>query len=253
MDQYKFNALLDTTKEIVQNILIPLEDEVANTDTMPQIVIETFKKHSLFALTIPIEYGGLGATVSQEICILKELGHASPAFASIIGTNHGIGSQSLIIKGNEQQKSHYLPKLASGDIISAFCLTENNAGSDAAAIETTAAFIDGQWNISGKKRYITNAPEAGLFTVAAKTNDNNISLFLVEANNPGVTIGSPDKKMGHAGSHTAEIIFKNCFVPSSALLSIKSRTSTCISLICWHRYTPYKRVDSICTHQKTIR
>lgn len=224
MDQGEFNQLLDDTRHLVKDILIPLEEEVAATDTIPKVVIEQFKKYGLFGLTIPKQYGGLGASVSQEVLVLEELGEASPAFASIIGTNHGIGSQSLVLKGSEKQKAYYLPKLSSGEIISSFCLTEENAGSDAAGVETTALYTNGGWKINGKKRYITNAPEAGLFTVAAKTVKEDMqatevmSLFLVEANNPRITIGIPDRKMGHRGSHTAEVFFNECFVPFDAIL-----------------------------------
>lgn len=224
MEQIKFAKLLENVKSLVTEILIPLEHKVAETDCIPREVIKEFIRYNLFGLTIPEQYGGLGATIPQEVVIIEELGKASPAFCSFIGTNHGIGSQSLIIKGTEEQKNKYLPKLASGEMISAFCLTEKNAGSDALGIETTATSVEGGWLINGSKRYITNAPEAALFTVAAKIKDNSmidnksLSLFLVEANNEGLSIGKNDIKMGHKGSHTAEVFFRDCFVPISAMI-----------------------------------
>jgi acyl-CoA dehydrogenase len=151
------------------------------------------------------------------------MGRTSPAFRSLIGTNNGIGSSGLVIDGTEEQKQKYLPRLASGEIIGSFCLTEPEAGSDAASLRTTAVKDGDTYVLNGTKRYITNAPEAGIFTVMARTDPQNkrasgISAFIVESDTPGITLGKIDKKMGQKGAHTCDVIFDNCVVPADALI-----------------------------------
>ena len=177
----------------------------------------------LFGLTVPEAYGGLGLTVEEEVRIVFELGWTSPAFRSVIGTNNGIGSQGLVMDGTEAQKQRYLPGLASGAIIGSFALTEPEAGSDAGALVTSAVRDGDQWTLNGTKRYITNAPQAGLFTVFARTDPTRagargVSAFLVEANAPGLSIGLPNKKMGQQGAQVADVILTDCRVPADALL-----------------------------------
>jgi acyl-CoA dehydrogenase len=178
----------------------------------------------LFGLSIPEEYGGLGLSMFDEVQIAFEFGRTSPAFRSVIGTNNGIGSHGIIIDGTETQKNHYLPRLASGEIISAFALTEPQSGSDAASISTTARREGNEYVINGTKRYITNAPEASLFTVFARTAPKaegvkGISALLVEGDLPGITIGPWDRKMGQRGAHTADVTFTDCRVNADALIS----------------------------------
>jgi acyl-CoA dehydrogenase len=141
----------------------------------------------------------------------------------VIGTNNGIGSQGLVLDGTDEQRQRYLPRIASGELIASFALTEPEAGSDAASLKTSARRSGQEWVINGTKRYITNAPHAGIFTVMARTDPNDrsargISAFLVERSAPGLSIGKPNKKMGQQGAHTADVIFENCRVPGSALL-----------------------------------
>lgn len=127
-----------------------------------------------------------------------------------------------MIAGTEAQKQHYLPKLATGEIVGSFCLTEPDAGSDAMSIRTTAVRDGDDYILNGTKRYITNAPKAQLFTVMARTaserRSRSISCFLVDAQTPGITLGRPDKKMGQSGALTCDVIFDNCRVPASSLL-----------------------------------
>jgi acyl-CoA dehydrogenase len=164
--------------------------------------------------------------MSQEVQVAFVLGGTSPAFRSLIGTNNGIGSQGIILDGTEEQKARYLPRLATGDIIGAFALTEPNSGSDAASLTTTARRDGDSYVLNGTKRFITNAPEARLFTVMARTHPEDkgaggISAFLVEAGTPGLHIGAFDKKMGQKGSHTADVMFEDCRVPATQLLGGK--------------------------------
>ena len=166
----------------------------------------------LFGLTIPQEYGGIGLNTYEECRVVMELGRTSPAFRSIIGTNNGIGAQGIVMDGTEEQKTYYLPKFASGEIISSFALTEPDAGSDAGSLQTKAIREGDDYILNGTKRYITNAPSAQLFTVFARTDPDQagakgVSAFLVDASTPGITLGAPNKKMGQKGAHVCDVMF----------------------------------------------
>lgn len=222
-DQETLNQLVDMIRQFVEGVLIPHENEVAETDEIPEDIVEQMKALGLFGLTIPEEYDGLGLTMEEEVYIAFELGRTSPAFRSLIGTNNGIGSSGLIIDGTEAQKSFFLPRLACGEVIGSFCLTEPEAGSDAAALKTTAVKDGDCYVLNGTKRFITNAPHAGVFTVMARTSPDikgagGISAFIVDSSSPGISLGKRDKKMGQKGAHTCDVIFENCRVPASALI-----------------------------------
>ena len=222
-DPETLQILLDSSRQFVNQELIPREHEVAETDSIPADIVQQMKDMGLFGLTIPEEYGGLGVTMEEEVNIAFELGRTSPAFRSYIGTNNGIGSIGILLDGSEEQKAHYLPKLAAGEYLSSFCLTEPDSGSDAAALKTTAVRDGDEYILNGTKRFITNAPQAGIFTVMARTNpeirgSGGISSFIVEAGTPGVTVGKPDQKMGQKGAHTADVIFDNARVPAANLI-----------------------------------
>lgn len=169
LDQATLQQLLDTVHKFVHQRLVPLEEEVASTDKMPADVIQEMRELGLFGLTIPQEFGGLGLNTEEECRVVLEFGQTAPAFRSMFGTNNGIGSQGLVQDGTAEQKAKYLPRMATGEIIGSFCLTEPDAGSDAGAVATTAVVDGDQFVITGTKRYITNAPQAGLFTVFART------------------------------------------------------------------------------------
>lgn len=225
-DPETLQILLDSIRQFVNEALIPRENEVAETDSMPADIVEQMKEMGLFGLTIPEDFGGLGVTMEEEVNIAFELGRTSPAFRSYIGTNNGIGSIGILLDGTDEQKAKYLPKLAAGDFLSAFCLTEPDSGSDAASLKTTAVRDGDFYVINGTKRFITNAPHAGIFTVMARTNREikgagGISSFIVEANIPGVTVGKRDHKMGQKGAHTADVIFENVRVPAENLIGGK--------------------------------
>ncbi len=222
-DKETLDHITHTIRNFVNDQLVPLEHWVAENDRLPEEIIEQMRELGLFGLTIPEEYGGLGVTMEEEVTLAFELGRTSPAFRSLIGTNNGIGSSGLVIDGTEAQKQKYLPRLASGEIIGSFCLTEPDSGSDAASLKTTAVRDGDTYIINGTKRYITNAPQAGIFTVMARTDPQNkraggISAFIVESDTPGITLGKIDKKMGQKGAHTCDVIFDNCVVPADALI-----------------------------------
>ncbi|NYR10382.1 acyl-CoA dehydrogenase family protein [Psychrobacter sp. BI730] len=222
-DKETLDHITQTIRNFVNDQLVPMEHWVAENDRLPEEIIEQMRELGLFGLTIPEEYGGLGVTMEEEVTLAFELGRTSPAFRSLIGTNNGIGSSGLVIDGTEAQKQKYLPRLASGEIIGSFCLTEPESGSDAASLKTTAIKDGDTYIINGTKRYITNAPQAGVFTVMARTDPQNkrsggISAFIVESDTPGITLGKIDKKMGQKGAHTCDVIFDNCVVPADALI-----------------------------------
>jgi acyl-CoA dehydrogenase len=223
LDPQTLRQFLDTIQRFVRERLVPAEERVAESDEVPAEIVAGMRSLGLFGMTIPEEYGGLGLAMSEEVQVLFELCQTSPAFRSVHGTNNGIGSQGIVIDGSEEQKRKYLPGLASGEIIASFALTEPNAGSDAASLVTSARRSGNGWVLNGAKRFITNAPEASLFTVMARSDPDKkgaggISAFLVEAPNPGLKLGKRDRKMGQRGAHTCDVIFEDCRVPADALL-----------------------------------
>lgn len=227
LDSETFDLLKNTLERFVRERLVPQESVVAETNNIPEDIRAEMRELGLFGLSIPEEYGGLGLGMEEEVYLAFELGKTSPAFRSLLGTNNGIGSQGLIMDGTEAQKQHYLPKLASGEIIASFALTEAEAGSDARSLRTAAKRDGDDFILNGTKRFITNAPHAGLFTVFARTDDpenaeGSITAFLVEAGTPGLSTGPVDRKMGQQGSLTSDVIFENCRVPASAVLGEKT-------------------------------
>ena len=222
-DRETLNLLLDNVRRFVAERLVPHERQVADDDEVPVEIVAQMRELGLFGLSLPEAYGGLGVTMEEEVLVAFELARTSPAFRSLIGTNNGIGSQGIIIDGTEAQKARWLPRLASGELIGAFALTEPGSGSDAASLATTAVRDGDFYVLNGTKRFITNAPEAGLFTVMARTDPSiagagGISAFAVERDTPGLSIGRPDAKMGQRGAHTADVIFDDCRVPADNLI-----------------------------------
>ena len=219
LDAETRDQLIDTVRRFVSERLRPLEAQVSETDTMPDDVVAEMKELGLFGLSIPAEYGGLDLSMEDECLVAVELGRTSPAFRSAFGTNVGIGSQGLVMFGTEAQKAKYLPGIASGDIITSFALTEPEAGSDSASVQTRATKDGDAYVLNGSKRYITNANKADLFTVMARTDPNKpggggVSAFLVPHDLPGLSVGKPEKKMGQQGAHVCDVIFDNVRVPA---------------------------------------
>ncbi len=222
LDTETLTLLLDAVRRFTHERLIPAEDELATSGQVPPDIVAEMRELGLFGLSISPDYGGLGLTMEEEVRVVFELGQTSPAFRSLAGTNIGIGSQAIVLAGTDEQRARYLPRLASGELIGSFALTEPDAGSDAMALRLSAERDGDHYVLNGTKRYITNAPIAGLFSVMARTAPErraaSISCFLVEAGTPGLIIGKPDKKMGQAGALTSDVVFDNCRVPASALL-----------------------------------
>lgn len=223
-DRETLSQIRDTVRRYVRERLVPLEAEIAESDRLPDEVLSDFRQMGLYGLTTPPEYGGLGLNAAEELEVMLEVTWASAAFRSALGINLGLGSQSILQNGTAAQKQRWLPGIASGDVIASFCLTEPDSGSDAAALRTSAARRDGGYVLNGVKRFITNAPLAGIFIVMARTEKErlpknaHVSAFLVPANTPGVKVGAKDRKMGQAGAWSADVIFEDAFVPADALL-----------------------------------
>ncbi|WP_119681056.1 acyl-CoA dehydrogenase family protein [Indioceanicola profundi] len=223
LDAETLRQLVETVDRFARERLIPAEHQVAETDAIPDDIVAEMREMGLFGMSVPEAYGGLGLRMSEEVQVVFALCQASPAFRSLIGTNNGIGSQGIVMDGTEEQKRRWLPRLAAGEIIASFALTEPEAGSDAASLRASARRDGNCYVLNGTKRFITNAPRAGLFTVMARTDPSvagagGISAFLVEAGTPGLHMGLPDRKMGQKGALTADIIFEDCRVPADALL-----------------------------------
>ena len=212
------DQLIEGVRRFVSERLRPLEAQVSADDAIPDDVVEEMKQLGLFGLSIPEEYGGLGLSMEDECLVAVELGRTSPAFRSTFGTNVGIGSQGLVMFGNAEQKARYLPGIASGEIITSFALTEPEAGSDSASVQTRARRDGDVYVLDGSKRYITNANKAGLFTVMTRTDPDRkgaagVTAFLVPRDLRGLSVGKPEKKMGQQGAHICDVIFEGVRVP----------------------------------------
>lgn len=223
LDAETLDELLDTVRRFVNDRLIPAEERVDRDDVIPDDIVAELRQLGLYGVTIPQEYGGLGLNAEESVRVFFELCRAAPAFRSVIGINNGLGSSTILADGNDAQRTNYVRRLASGELVAAFCLTEPDSGSDAGALTTTALRDGDGYVLNGTKRFITNAPEAGIFIVMARTDPAKpgaagVSAFIVERDTPGLSVGRSDRKMGQKGAHLADVIFDRCRVPASALL-----------------------------------
>ena len=223
MDADIYGAFIEQLQRYVRERLIPAEDQLEELGRVPDDILAEMRDMGLFGVTMPEEYGGAGMNISQYVGFIRELAYAAPAYRSIVSINIGMVCKSILGFGTEQQKAHWLPKLASGSI-AAFGLTEPDSGSDSAAMKTRAVPSGNGYVLNGTKRYITNAPFADVILVMARTNaealpkNAHVSAFLVPRDAPGVSIGKPDGKMGQAGSQIADVILEDVHVDGDALL-----------------------------------
>lgn len=221
LDSESFELLLASVQRFIRERLMPAENDVEEHDEVPAALVDDMKEMGLFGLSIPEEYGGIGLSMAQEVRVAYEFGQTSLAFRSVFGTNVGIGSQGILMDGTEAQKSELLPRVASGDLIMSFALTEPDAGSDPAALKTRAVLDGDHYVIDGTKRFITNAPRAGAFTLMARTGGEGaggISAFIVPADTPGLSLGKPDKKMGQRGTKTCDVVLDGVRVPAANII-----------------------------------
>jgi acyl-CoA dehydrogenase len=215
-------TVVDELRRFIAREVDPLTEAIDRTGVLPDELIEKTKEMGYFGLTIPEEYGGIGLDTVGKCAVEEEAGRTSYAFATLIGNHTGISTMGIVAFGSAEQKERYLPRMASGELIGAFALTEPEAGSDAGSLRTTAVRDGDGWVLTGEKIYITNAPYAGLFTVMARTAPDRgvrgISAFLVERDTPGLSVGPDEEKMGMHGARTAPVRFDGCRLPAGALL-----------------------------------
>lgn len=212
----------DTIREFVENEVEPLAMQIEEEDHVPEELLTKSKELGLFGLSIPEEYDGMGINMLGKCALYEELGKTINGYTTILGAHNGIGSVGIVELSNEEQKQRYLPKMARGEWIGAFALTEPQAGSNAASLKTTAVKKGDRYILNGQKIYITNAPIAHVFTVMAVTDATKgakgITSFIVERDFPGFHVGSIEKKMGLHGSHTAQLYFEDMEVPEENVL-----------------------------------
>jgi len=218
-----FSDVLKQISAFVRTRVMPRELEIMATDAIPQDLRSQTAEMGLFGYAIPQEWGGLGLDLVQDVEVAMELGYTSLSLRSMFGTNNGIAGQVLVGFGTDEQKARWLPGIASGEVVAAFALTEPGAGSNPAGLKTAATPDGDSWIINGNKQFITNATEAGLFVVFARTApateaSTGIAVFLVPADTDGISVGSKDAKMGQEGSRTADVTFSEVRVGSEALV-----------------------------------
>lgn len=224
MESEDFTDILDAVRNFVRGRVIPLEEQIETEDRIPDELISESREMGLFGWAIPEEYGGIGLDAVQDVELAMELGYTTPSFRSLFGTNNGIAGQVLVNYGTEEQKQTWLPRLASGEVIASFALTEADAGSDPSGLRTSAVKEGDTYRINGTKRFITNAQLSQLLIVFARTDPSTagttkgISAFLVDTNAPGVTVGPHDKKMGQEGAWTSEVYFDDVVVGTDRLV-----------------------------------
>ncbi len=223
----EFDELIEVLRDFIRREVMPAEAGIDESDEIPGRLIAQAKEMGLYGYALPAEFGGLGLSVPQQVRLTMELGYTSPAFRSLFGTNNGIAGQVLVLAGTDGQRKQWLPRLASGEVVASFALTEPDAGSDPSRLVTSAVPVSGPdgdgWVIDGLKRYITNAPAADIFMVFARTDPQappgkGIGVFIVPARLDGVAVAARDHKMGQAGAWTADVAFSGARVPGDALV-----------------------------------
>ncbi len=232
-----FVAMLREIRRFVRTEVVPLEAQIDETDEIPERIREQAAELGLFGFALPAEHGGIGLTAEQEVQLVFELGWTTPAFRSMIGTNNGIAGHVLVLGGTPEQQRRLLPPLASGELTAAFALTEPEAGSSPADLTTSARRDGDGWVLDGSKRFITNAPVAGLFMVFARSSGeigsaDGISAFAVRSDTPGLTVGPRDHKMGQAGAWTADVILDGVRVGEDSLIGGLEGTGYRTALAC---------------------
>ena len=211
----------ELSRQIAREKIIPVRAELDDKEEFPWEIMKDFAQADLFALFVPEEYGGLGGGC-MDICIaLEELAYGCIAVTTTYAAS-ALGCYPIVMYGTEEQKKRYLPPIAKGEKLTAFGLTEANAGSDAAGIQTTAVEDGDYWVLNGVKQWITTGGEADIYTIIAVTDKHKgprgASAFIVEEGDPGFTFGKKERKMGLRASTTRELFFTDCRIPKDRLI-----------------------------------
>jgi alkylation response protein AidB-like acyl-CoA dehydrogenase len=220
-----YDPLSDEQREIRELVrtlarerIAPRAAEIDESHEFPWDVVELYREHGLFGLFFDEQYGGLGTGTLLALIAIEEVSKVCATSGLILAVQE-LGSLGLKLAGSDEQKERYLPRLASGEWLAAYALTESGSGSDSAAMRTTARADDGEYVLNGSKRFITNADVANLYTVFAKTDPDaghsGITAFVLEADTPGFEVARLEPKMGISGSTTGELTFDDCRVPAA--------------------------------------
>ncbi len=214
--------LCDELRRFLRAEVDPRSRWIEENDAIPDELMRLARDMGLFGLTIPEHYGGAGLDLAGKCAIEEEMGRTNYGFATVIGNHTGISTTGINALGNAEQKQKYLPRMATGEWIGSFALTEPQAGSDPASMRTTAVKKGDRYILNGEKIYITNASIAQVFTVMAVTDKSKgikgVSAFVVERGFKGFDIGRNELKMGMHGCSTAPLAFTDCEVPAENLL-----------------------------------
>jgi len=238
-------GLLDDVRRMVNEQLKPYDRQIEQTGRIPKDALDAIRKMGLFGCYTPAHYGGLGLDLLSTSTVIEEIARAHIAYFYTYSMNVHIASKGIELYGSEQQRKRWLPGLASGRQIGCFALTEERAGSDAAAVATTAAPDGDGYVLAGRKRYITNAPIADLAIVLATRDPTGgkraISAFVVEKGTPGFRTGEVSAMAGGHGALQAEIVLDNCRIPRENLLTSNgfalAMESLDIGRVCWAAYS----------------
>ncbi len=211
----------DLVRAVTADRVAPRAAEIDATHAFPWDVVDVFREHGFFGLFYPEEVGGTGTGTLLSLVAIEEVAKAC-ATSSLILAAQELGSLGLKLAGSEEQQGTWLPRLASGEVLAAYALTEAGSGSDSAGLATTAWREGDHYVLNGTKRFITNAGVAGLYTIFAKTDPDaghdGISAFVLEGDAPGFSVTRLEEKMGICGSTTGELLFDECRVPADNLL-----------------------------------
>ena len=211
----------EIARKVAEEKIKPVRAKYDEENSFPWEIVEVFKQTDLFAVLVPEEYDGISGKVQDIAIITEELSRVCGGIGLSLGGS-GLGMYPILISGSEEQKQKYLPKVANGEILAAFALTEANAGSDAGGMETTAVKDGDHYILNGTKQWITNGGEADIYTVFVLTDKSKgargASCLIVEKGTEGFSFGKKEDKMGIRGSATRELIFDNCRVPVENLI-----------------------------------
>jgi alkylation response protein AidB-like acyl-CoA dehydrogenase len=215
-------AIREVACEFAEKKLAPIALEMDEIETIPEDVFDGLREGGFFGLTVPEEYDGLGADLLSYLLAIEELSKASASVAICLSVHCSLACAALSGWGTDEQKQRYLPRMATGELIGAYSLTEPGAGSDAAALKTSAVVDGDSYVLNGNKLFVTNGGYAGLFIIFAKTDaqegSRGITAFLVERDTPGLEIGKKEHKMGLKPSDTRELALVDCRVSKTQVL-----------------------------------